>query len=499
MAMINNTTTSSGVPASGAFSLSVVHAAGEGLHVHVSREGDYAAPAQVTGVVWDAAGDNQAFTFITSQQSDNLNRWEDIYWLAAPTSTKTGNVTVNFGSGAVDRCGVIVRHVTGHSTSGTVTTAKSGGQMGNTTPISLTPSTNVGDMVILSTIYRNDAQYMIANSGQNNVVRIAINGITSRTMGGSTKVGSAGTTTVGWYSTEPSASVYDYASIASVIPTSTINNPPTFSGTIANINGTGGTAITPVDVHALFSDTDALTYSISPAGTAWPSGLAINSSTGVISGTVATSTTTGLRVRATDTASQTVDSNAFSVTISAPTSTVSSVTVSPSTAMVSGSATQTFTASVIGTNSPSQTVNWSMTGAGSINASTGVYTAPAATSSAQTATITATSAQDGSKSGTATVTVPAATVTTSYVDMGTDACDNAQSGLMPSAGLTAVVFRRDDLSIAKQVITGITTTTGSLVPRFATTFAVGTPVHVVLINATDNTITGIVSDHATVS
>ena len=96
------------------------------------------------------------------------------------------------------------------------------------------------------------------------------------------------------------------------------NGVPFFSGTIANITGTAGQAITPVNVSARFSDTDALTYSASPAGTAWPTGLIINASTGVISGTVASATTvTGLKVRATDTAAQTVDSNAFSATITA--------------------------------------------------------------------------------------------------------------------------------------------------------------------------------------
>lgn len=106
------------------------------------------------------------------------------------------------------------------------------------------------------------------------------------------------------------------------------NAAPTFPGTIANITGTGGAAITPVNVSGQFSDTDALTFSASPAGTAWPSGLTI-SSAGVISGTVATSTTTGLKVRATDTASQTVDSNAFNVTIAAPAPTTGSFKTAP--------------------------------------------------------------------------------------------------------------------------------------------------------------------------
>lgn len=89
----------------------------------------------------------------------------------------------------------------------------------------------------------------------------------------------------------------------------------------------------------------------------------------------------------------------------APSSTVSGVVVSPSTATGS----TTFTAVVNGTGSPSQAVTWTRSGtAGSINASTGVWTAPSQTGSVQTITITATSTQDSSKSGTATVTIAAA-------------------------------------------------------------------------------------------
>lgn len=96
-----------------------------------------------------------------------------------------------------------------------------------------------------------------------------------------------------------------------------INALPTFSGgEIGAFIAVSGTAITPVDVHALFHDTDALTFSASPAGTAWPAGLVINANTGIISGTMNTiADTGGLRVRATDTAGQTSDSNAFNVSV----------------------------------------------------------------------------------------------------------------------------------------------------------------------------------------
>lgn len=81
--------------------------------------------------------------------------------------------------------------------------------------------------------------------------------------------------------------------------------------------------------------------------------------------------------------------------------TVTSVTVSPSTATGS----TTFSATVNGTNSPSQAVTWSAS-AGTIT-SAGVFTAPAATTSVQNITVTAVSVADTSKVATATVTIAA--------------------------------------------------------------------------------------------
>lgn len=86
--------------------------------------------------------------------------------------------------------------------------------------------------------------------------------------------------------------------------------------------------------------------------------------------------------------------------------TVTGVTVSPASPTVAGGGTQQFTASVVGTGSPAQTVTWAAS-AGTINGS-GLFTAPAGTGVAQTINVTATSTVDGTKSGAATVTVPAA-------------------------------------------------------------------------------------------
>lgn len=93
------------------------------------------------------------------------------------------------------------------------------------------------------------------------------------------------------------------------------NPAPTFPGpNIGNLNGTEGVALSANTVSDSFSDTDALTFS---AIGSWPPGVTV-SSAGVISGTPTTAGTySALKVRATDTATQTVDSDTFSFTISA--------------------------------------------------------------------------------------------------------------------------------------------------------------------------------------
>ena len=86
---------------------------------------------------------------------------------------------------------------------------------------------------------------------------------------------------------------------------------------------------------------------------------------------------------------------------------VTSVTVAPPTVSVQKGTTQTFTAAVNGTNSPAQTVAWSVYGntSGSTTINASGLLAVAADETAATLTVTATSMVDNSKSGTATVTV----------------------------------------------------------------------------------------------
>jgi hypothetical protein len=89
--------------------------------------------------------------------------------------------------------------------------------------------------------------------------------------------------------------------------------------------------------------------------------------------------------------------------------TVASVTVNPATVSVARGKTQAFTATVSGTNSPAQTVTWSVNGggAGTAISADGVLSV-AAGESAINLTVTAVSTVDAAKSGTAVITVTAA-------------------------------------------------------------------------------------------
>ncbi len=91
--------------------------------------------------------------------------------------------------------------------------------------------------------------------------------------------------------------------------------------------------------------------------------------------------------------------------------TVTGVVITGGDVTVTGSESRTFTATVQGTNNPSQAVTWTAS-AGTINSSTGAFTAPFATAGTQTITVTATSVDDATKSDSITVTVSAAGVVT---------------------------------------------------------------------------------------
>jgi hypothetical protein len=115
--------------------------------------------------------------------------------------------------------------------------------------------------------------------------------------------------------------------------------------------------------------------------------------------------------------------------------TVDSVTVSPSTTSVAKGGTQTFTAEVIGTNSPAQTVTWKVEGGIAGTTIVNGLLTVAIGESATSLTVTATSTVNTTKFDTAVVTV-SGTVTVSTVTVSPSTTSVAKGG---TETFTAVV------------------------------------------------------------
>jgi len=138
---------------------------------------------------------------------------------------------------------------------------------------------------------------------------------------------------------------------------------------------------------------------------------------------------------------------------SSSTPTVTSVTVSPSTASVIKGGTQQFTATVTGTNSPAQTVNWTVTGGGTGTtiANNGILSVAAGETIGTHLTVTATSTVDTAKSGAATVTVADNTLTGTVSIIGTLRVGRTITANTASLGGTGTItyqWKRGDTSAA---------------------------------------------------
>ena len=104
-------------------------------------------------------------------------------------------------------------------------------------------------------------------------------------------------------------------------------------------------------------------------------------------------------------------------------STVTKVDVACSPTKILANQTSTCTATVEGTNNPSQAVGWTVSGTGASMSAIGAFAPPSSVSTETSFVVTATSTQDPTKSGTATVTVDPVPPTVTKVDV---ACSPAK-------------------------------------------------------------------------
>ena len=233
---------------------------------------------------------------------------------------------------------------------------------------------------------------------------------------GNTAISSGGVLTVDVNSTAPSIIVRATSTVNSgwwgeatvtVVPGIPIVTSVTISPAAVSV-ARGGTHTFTATVAGTNNPSQSVTWSVE----GWPTGVTISSSGVLTIG--AGVTATSVRVRATSTANSSVWEAATVTVTGIPT--VTSVTISPAAVSVARGGTHNFTATVAGTNNPSQDVTWSFPPGQSlgwgttINSSGGLTVGATAPTSVR---VRATSTANTSVWGEATVTVFSPTVTIS--------------------------------------------------------------------------------------
>ncbi|MBI5716280.1 MAG: putative Ig domain-containing protein [Burkholderiales bacterium] len=229
--------------------------------------------------------------------------------------------------------------------------------------------------------------------------------------------------------------------------TAAANTPPVIT-TPAAQSTVRGTAVT-LAITASDANGDALTYS----ATGLPTGLAINATTGVISGTPTTAATTTVTVTVNDGRGGTASAT-FTWTITAPANTPPTITTPPAQSTVRNTA---VSLAISASDADGDALTYSATGlpAGlSIAASTGVISGAPTTAGTSTVTVTVNDGRGGTASATFTwtVTAPAGALTTTVstsvanVNLATVGTidwthwgDGGVPGLVRKAGATAQI------------------------------------------------------------
>lgn len=152
--------------------------------------------------------------------------------------------------------------------------------------------------------------------------------------------------------TNPQTVVFNASASVAQTCTITIVNMPEFSGTVPAQSGITGTSFS-LDLSPYFG-TGSFTYAIA-SGSLTGSGLSLNTSSGVISGTLGTVAVYTVTVSAAGTIGSADDTNSFTITVSS-TGTAPTVSTHPANTTVTAGATASFTAAASG--SPTPTVQW---------------------------------------------------------------------------------------------------------------------------------------------
>ena len=223
----------------GVSTFSVTRSAGEGLIIGFAWIVEWESQPSISSVVWDEAGDNQAFTLVDNVQFNNTERRIAVYHLANPTSAKSSTIKVHWSkSCASSGVGAYVRHVTGHDTSsllrGSLTTVAQLG--GASASISNTIASGVTDLVIdFMGVREGELVYISPQIGQTSAYEQLFYN-SSQSISTSSKAGS-GTVTTGYDSSGPTdfgaaliqLSIKEAAGGGSVATT--------ISATLANVSG----------------------------------------------------------------------------------------------------------------------------------------------------------------------------------------------------------------------------------------------------------------------
>lgn len=260
--VIANTTNGNAAQSSGTLNISVTRASGEGLLLGIVYGYSFGAPDTISSVVWDAAGDNQALVHVDTQQMGVENRSLSVYALAAPTSAKTGNITITFSGSSNDISAYFVRHITGHDTSAMISASAKHYEptpTANEFPITVTSAT--GELVVAFCSARYEPEWVAVGDFSANGLE-QVSSQSSLTLLSGSKPGAASVS--GYFECLASVDNYDNAVIAvSISPSGGASATITLTDPVAVV--TGSTATCTITRNTAASGT--ITYNLTSSAT----------------------------------------------------------------------------------------------------------------------------------------------------------------------------------------------------------------------------------------